>query len=82
MINQGRGLELAELPLRTDITLSSSVSGLTTTPTQAKIISSQVWSPHRTVAFGSGLYLLFGELSQCASSVIFVPLGRLSVLSS
>ena len=35
-INQGRGLELAELPLRMDITLSSSISGLTTTPTHAK----------------------------------------------
>ena len=27
------------------------------------------------VAFGSGLYLLFAELSQCAKVQILVPLG-------
>src|SRR5258708_2697324 len=65
---QRSGLEFAALPFRTDITLSSSVSGLTTTPTHANSISFQLWSPHFTVASGSGLEGLFGELSQCASS--------------
>src|SRR5438132_3202052 len=67
-------LEFAALPLRTDITLSSSVSGLTITPTQAKSISFQLWSPHFTVALGSGLDGLLGELSQWASSPMRLPL--------
>src|SRR5262249_38870847 len=35
----------------------------TRTPKKGCIISSQVWSPQYTVLFGSGLDLLFGELS-------------------
>src|SRR5438093_1205486 len=42
------------------------------------IISSQVWSPHFTSFAGSGLYLLFAELSKCATQSIRVPLGRSS----
>src|SRR5579872_7382188 len=51
------------------------LSASTATWNQPIIISSQVWSPQRTSAFGSGLYRLLGELSKCAVQSIRVPLG-------
>src|SRR5580704_9803991 len=50
-----RAVALAAFPRLTAMTVSSVSFRSAITPTQAKIISSQVWSPHFTVACGSGL---------------------------
>src|SRR5262249_37271596 len=53
-------------------------SGVTSVivPKKPIIISSQVWSPHRTTAVRSGFDLLFGELSKCAMTSSVVPFGK------
>jgi hypothetical protein len=49
------------------------VTGLNSIPVYC--ISSQVWSPHFTSIFASGLFLFPGELSYQAVETIFAPFG-------
>ncbi len=58
-----------------------SFAGMTKS-TKPASISSQLWSPQWTCDFGSGLYLLFGELSYHAVARSSVPLGNSSGLAS
>ena len=52
-----------------------------TNPIQGASISSQLCSPPNTSLMGPRANLLFGELSKCEMTRIFVPLGIFKVLS-